>query len=182
MAATPGTLGWWHHDGGGLNGVTAVNDGEWHHLGVIRREGPYTSDPPLFRVQARPRVRLAYVLRTENGPVVSFSAPAVNAGSQKTPAGPAPGTPAPPGDLTEALLSALGAFRRPLENAACTSYPFSAIHDHRNPPPSLPSSFLKPRMARIRRIMATLEAPGMPVGRRCILSTGTRSSRPRAAA
>ena len=67
----------------------------------------YTSDPPLFSGQARPRPHVlpAFTLRPENGPIIRLTVPAVNAGRQKTSAGTVspPFRPAP--DLTEAPLS-----------------------------------------------------------------------------
>ena len=69
--------------------------------------GAYTSDPPLFSGQARPRPHVlpAFTLRPENGPIIRLTVPAVNAGRQKTSAGTVspPFRPAP--DLTEAPLS-----------------------------------------------------------------------------
>ena len=48
---------------------------------------PYTSDPPLFSVQAHPHphVRSVFPARPENGHSILFLRPAVNAGPQKTP-------------------------------------------------------------------------------------------------
>ena len=59
---------------------------------------PYTSDPPPFSVQAhsRPHVQPAFPLRPENVVIARLSAPAVNAGRQKIPAGPAPSPFIPP--------------------------------------------------------------------------------------
>jgi len=51
------------------------------------RLDPYTSDPPLFSVQAHPHphVRSVFPARPENGHSILFLRPAVNAGPQKTP-------------------------------------------------------------------------------------------------
>ena len=87
--------------------------------------GAYTSDPPLFSGQARPRPHVlpAFTLRPENGPIIRLTVPAVNAGRQKTSAGTVspPFRPAP--DLTEAPLSDFAVSLRSLENAAYPSYP-----------------------------------------------------------
>ena len=47
----------------------------------------YTSDPPLFSVQAQPRPSARAVLpcRPENGPLIRLLTPTVNAGRQKVP-------------------------------------------------------------------------------------------------
>jgi hypothetical protein len=39
MAATPGTLGWWHDGGPSRSGVAVINDGAWHHVGFTRVGG-----------------------------------------------------------------------------------------------------------------------------------------------
>ena len=102
-------------------------------LGYLRIGPPYTSDPPLFSGQARPRPHVlpAFTLRPENGPIIRLTVPAVNAGRQKTSAGTVspPFRPAP--DLTEAPLSDFAVSLRSLENAAYPSYPYDRRHDRR---------------------------------------------------
>ena len=95
---------------------------------VVRSSGfPYTSEPPSFSVQARPRqsVRPVFQNRPGNGHSIRFLRQAVNAGPQKTPEQ----TPEPTGPCALSARHRLDRIAdihphripRPPENAACTS-------------------------------------------------------------
>jgi hypothetical protein len=86
---------WWYHGVPGGRSLPLFTylyheyaiayGGEGPH--ATASKSPYTSDPPLFSVQAHPHphVRSVFPARPENGHSILFLRPAVNAGPQKTP-------------------------------------------------------------------------------------------------